>query len=266
MYEIYMTTNKINNKKYIGQHKLTEEKDYYLGSGKILKDAIEKYGRENFSKETLCLCESKEEANIQEKYYIALYEADTSTEFYNIAKGGDGGGFEYYAEYLREHPEEAEEIKQKRIEGLQKWQEANKEKMSKLGKRNIISCHQWMKEHPEIVKLNGNPEALKQWMQEHPEEAQNNRNKGRDALIQWNKEHADEQRKNLALGPQANKEKSGKKIICLNNGKEFASIREAEVYYHTYKDAIGRCLRGQLKTAGKDPDTGERLKWKYKEE
>lgn len=266
MYEIYITTNKVNNKKYIGQHKITKEKDYYLGSGKILKDAIKKYGRNNFDKKTLCLCETKEEANNQERYYINLYEADTNPQFYNLAKGGDGGGFEYYAKYLKEHPEEAERIKEKRLIGTRKWQENNKEKMVELGKRNIVKCHQWMRENPESLKLNGNPEALKLWMNEHPEEAQANRDKGRNAIAQWNKDHPEEQQRNLALGPQANKEKNGKKIICLNNGKIFASIREAEEYYHTYKDAIGRCLRGQLKTAGKDPETGERLRWKILKE
>ena len=93
-----------------------------------------------------------------------------------------------------------------------------------------------------------------------------NRKKGTQALIEWNKTHPEQLKQNLALGPLANKEKNGKKIICLNNNKIFASIREAENYYQTYKDAIGRCLRGQLKTAGKDPETGEKLRWKYLEE
>lgn len=38
MYEIYITTNLINQKKYIGQHKKTGDRDkYYLGSGILLK-------------------------------------------------------------------------------------------------------------------------------------------------------------------------------------------------------------------------------------
>lgn len=40
---IYITTNLINGKKYIGQKK--GYNDTYLGSGKILKLAIKKYGR-----------------------------------------------------------------------------------------------------------------------------------------------------------------------------------------------------------------------------
>ena len=113
------------------------------------------------------------------------------------------------------------------------------------------------------MKNNGNPEFLKKWAEEHPEEALRNRQKGTEALIKWNKEHQEQSRANLALGPQANKEKNGKKIVCVNTGQVFNSIHEAEAYFGTYKDAIGRCLRGQLNTAGKDPVTGKRLKWKY---
>lgn len=263
MYEIYITTNLINGKQYIGQHKLTKQYDYYLGSGTILKEAIKKYGVNNFKKETLCFCKTKEEANTQEQYYIKQYNAVESEEFYNLAVGGDGGGFEYYAQYLKTHPEEADRVKQARVEGLRKWQKEHPEKLWLLGKENIKKCHEWLKEHPEVLKQNGNPEALMTWMQEHPEEAKRNRTKGTEALIKWNQEHKEQQKTNLALGPQANKEKNGKKILCVNNGKVFNSIREAEVFYGTYKDAIGRCLRGQLKTAGKDPETGEKLKWQY---
>lgn len=261
MYEIYLTTNLVNGKKYLGQHKLSKQYDYYLGSGKILQEAIKKYGRENFSKTTLATCETKEEANELEKQYIKKYNAVNNEEFYNLACGGDGGGFEYFHQYLQEHPEEAQEFQQRRIDAVKKWQNEYKEIVSKLGKQNIKKCHEWQKKHPECNI--GNPEVLKQWAAAHPEEAQQYREQGKQALIKWREQHPEETKKNLALGPQANKLKSGKRIRCLNNGKEFLSVREAEAYYNTYKDAIGRCLRGQLKTAGKDPDTGERLRWEY---
>lgn len=47
---IYKTTNLINNKIYIGQHKVKEEKidNSYYGSGKLIIQAIKKYGKENF--------------------------------------------------------------------------------------------------------------------------------------------------------------------------------------------------------------------------
>jgi hypothetical protein len=46
---IYITTNKLNGKRYIGQHQ-SKDWDYkYFGSGIYLKRAIKKYGLENFT-------------------------------------------------------------------------------------------------------------------------------------------------------------------------------------------------------------------------
>jgi hypothetical protein len=59
---VYLTTCKINNKKYIGMcshEKLDKEK--YLGSGKYLKNAIKRYGKDNFIREILEECTTREE-------------------------------------------------------------------------------------------------------------------------------------------------------------------------------------------------------------
>lgn len=51
---IYKTTNTINGKIYIGQKKSSEFLGVqYLGSGKILKSAINKYGVEAFIVEVI---------------------------------------------------------------------------------------------------------------------------------------------------------------------------------------------------------------------
>ncbi len=87
---IYITTNLINGRQYIGQHKGDGE-DNYLGSGSLLKLAINKYGKENFKREVLEFAFTKEELDELERYYIALAQATTDSKFYNIHEGGNGG-------------------------------------------------------------------------------------------------------------------------------------------------------------------------------
>lgn len=74
---------------YIG--KLAAEDNTYLGSGKHLRLAIDKYGRSNFSRETLETCTDLDQLSDRERYWIEYYDAVKSDMFYNIAIGGDGG-------------------------------------------------------------------------------------------------------------------------------------------------------------------------------
>lgn len=86
-YYVYLTTNLVNGKKYIGQHH-GELNDSYLGSGALIKKAIDKYGKNNFSKIILEICEDYEALNIAERKWIKFYNAVKSNVFYNIAEGG----------------------------------------------------------------------------------------------------------------------------------------------------------------------------------
>jgi group I intron endonuclease len=86
---IYKTTNLKNGKIYIGKD--IHNNPNYLGSGKILKQAFEKYGKENFVKEIIDTENSIEELNKKEKYWIAYYQSQKREIGYNISKGGDGG-------------------------------------------------------------------------------------------------------------------------------------------------------------------------------
>lgn len=62
MYYIYLIANKINGKTYVGQRKSDKEwyEDKYMGSGKLLHRAKQKYGEENFEKFLIQHCYSKE--------------------------------------------------------------------------------------------------------------------------------------------------------------------------------------------------------------
>lgn len=92
-YIIYKTTNNINNKIYIGKHKTADVNDSYLGSGKILKRAIKKYGIENFSKEILFVFDNEQEMNDKEAA-IVTEDFINDNNVYNLCSGGRGG-FDY---------------------------------------------------------------------------------------------------------------------------------------------------------------------------
>ena len=55
------------------------------------------------------------------------------------------------------------------------------------------------------------------------------------------------------------------KVICLNTLEVFTSSAEAEKYFGL-KGGISPCCKGQRKTSGKHPVTGEKLKWMYYDE
>lgn len=87
---IYKTTNLINNKIYIGQHKAKEFDPTYLGSGKIIILAINKYGKENFICELIEWCETQSKINSRERYWIKFYNARNKNVGYNLTEGGEG--------------------------------------------------------------------------------------------------------------------------------------------------------------------------------
>lgn len=83
----YITTNLLNGKQYIGMHSTKKVDDNYLGSGVAILDAILKYGKENFKREILCICQTLEEANKNEKVFIEKYNT-LSPNGYNISPTG----------------------------------------------------------------------------------------------------------------------------------------------------------------------------------
>lgn len=91
---VYRITNKANGKLYVGQtvgSMLTRFNNHCsLGCGSIsaIKLAIQKCGRENFCVSALSICESKEELNAAEIYWIDHLQT-ISPHGYNLTVGGE---------------------------------------------------------------------------------------------------------------------------------------------------------------------------------
>ena len=106
---IYITTNMVNVKRYIGKRVYDKRGEWksYLGSGILLRKAVDKYGKQYFQREIIDFAISPEELNEKEMYWIKHYNAISDDNFYNIASGGDGGNVRVgYSEEQYLHSEE----------------------------------------------------------------------------------------------------------------------------------------------------------------
>lgn len=88
---LYKTTNLINNKYYYGMHSTYKLDDGYLGSGKILRYSIRKYGKENFVIEIIEFYSSREELVEAEIKLITEEMIIDDNLCMNLKKGGMGG-------------------------------------------------------------------------------------------------------------------------------------------------------------------------------
>ena len=111
--KIYLITNDVNSKVYVGQTIQTLNKRFnghccYSKSDRsvnmYIKRAIHKYGKDKFHITLIEECPINL-LNDREKYWISHYDAVNSDNFYNLALGGDGGNtlVGYTSEQLREH-------------------------------------------------------------------------------------------------------------------------------------------------------------------
>lgn len=92
-YTVYKVTNLVNGKFYIGKHQTNDLEDGYMGSGKIIRDAVRKYGIPNFHKEYLLVSASSQEMDMAERILVVV-DKELS---YNLSPGGEGGNVLRYA-------------------------------------------------------------------------------------------------------------------------------------------------------------------------
>ena len=144
-YCIYCHTNKINNKKYIGQTCQSPEKRWKMGRGYVncprFYSAIQHYGWENFKHEILETGLTAEEANSREQFYINLFQTQDINKGYNMTCGGNTLTTYYKdnkhkyeqslkrKQYFIEHPEKRIEQKERLKEISVRTAQQRSEKM-----------------------------------------------------------------------------------------------------------------------------------------
>jgi group I intron endonuclease len=135
---IYITTNLINGKQYVGSHNGNKD-DNYLGSGILILKAIKKYGRENFERKIIESCGSKVNPILEEKY-ISLHNT-LQPIGYNISP--TGGTFKNGGKLSKETRQKISKAKKGSIpwnKGIKEcFSKETTEKMSKSHKGKVLS-------------------------------------------------------------------------------------------------------------------------------
>ena len=87
-----MVTNNINGKVYIGSHSWDGEglDPNYYGSGKIIKQAVKKYGKKNFQVEVLYFYDTVEECRADEERILTEYDVKNCPHSYNCKNSAIG--------------------------------------------------------------------------------------------------------------------------------------------------------------------------------
>lgn len=98
---VYLTTNNINGRIYVGKHSTKNLKDNYKGSGSELKDEFKEYGKSNFTTEILKLCKSSQEAFDLEKKLVT-FDFINKRKTINRQTGGNGTTIKSITQQLRE--------------------------------------------------------------------------------------------------------------------------------------------------------------------
>lgn len=86
---VYKVKNLINGKIYIGVHSTEDPYDNYMGSGKIISNAIKTHGKNNFRKTILYIFDTEKEAYDKEREIITE-DFVNSRMTYNVNIGGKG--------------------------------------------------------------------------------------------------------------------------------------------------------------------------------
>jgi group I intron endonuclease len=94
---VYLITNKINGKRYVGQTSVSIEQrwrqhkcDATKGNTKHLYKAIRKYGFENFEIKPLVIVGTKQEMDRYEQGLIKAWDLRNPDKGYNLTDGGEG--------------------------------------------------------------------------------------------------------------------------------------------------------------------------------
>lgn len=272
-FKVYMHTNKINSKKYVG---ITCQKgsrrwryDGYGYKGSYyFYSAIQKYGWQNFETTILEIGLSKEEAEKREIELIKYYDTTNKSKGYNITKGGN---------IIGNHSEEVRKIMSEKAKKrpidyakIRKMQEINRGRTLSEEQRKMMSEQRkgkkLSKKHVESIRKSHigyiHPEEQKRKISSSLKkfyESDENRVK---RSLEMKKVYSDPiARKNSSLS----KMKTNKPVLLVNTEERFENHVDAGKKYGIQNNKILKNCQKLSLSAGKDLDKNP-LIWVFEED
>lgn len=263
---VYIHTNKINGKKYVGITSKNPPEKRWGKHGSRYKDnvyfwnAIQKYGWDNFKHEVILKNETLDFANKAEKCLIKTYNC-RAPHGYNLTDGGDGTPGHILSDESKKKM--IESIKMGYELGRKPWNygipmsDEQKEKMRQVSIGRIIS-EDTRKKLSDIKK--GKPPNNKgKPMSEEAKKKLSNALKWHPTSMETRNKIGDANRGRY-IGMNHPKHRP---IYCLELNEIFWGAKEVNEKYKFSASNIGLCCRGERNYAHKHPVTGEILHWYY---
>ena len=253
-YLVYLHKNKLNNKVYIGQtHQSPKERWGKNGSGYKTSPhfyhAIQKYGWDNFQHIIIKSNLTAKQADQLETNLINQYNATNPNYGYNIRLGGEHGF--YYTQEQKENLSISLKRNSHNSKNARKIR--CKETNDIFG--TVADAQRWANTTHIVDVLMGR----RQYAGRNPITGQK---------LSW--EYVNNDAKITKICKEQTQtcfsklRKKKKKILCLNTGKIFLSIKDAANWCNLKSSSnISEVAKGKRKTAGKHPVTKEPLYWKY---
>lgn len=230
IYQVYIHTNKENGKVYIGItssniSKRAGSNGINYKKNTLFYRAIQKYGWDNFTHETLFTELTINEAAKIEQNLIAKYQSNNPLFGYNISSGGESGN-----------------------SGCSMSEEMRKKRSAIYSGEGNPCYGKFGSEHPVYGRRHTEDEIrkIREWnIDKHVSDSTRAKlSKSRKEAGAWKGE------KNPNYGNRLGKAKQARRVKCLETGEEYDCIKSAALSKGVFANGISYCCRGTQNTAG----------------
>lgn len=235
---IYLRTNTVNGKQYVGQTNDFKQREYdwkraTYYAGPIINRARDKYGIENFKAEVLKECGTQEQLNFWEQYYIK--ELDTKVpNGYNLTDGGGGCSGYHHTEEQRAKLSESRK-------GRLPWNKGLTNETDERVRRSSIS-RTGSKRSEEMKRKNSEmKKGNKNWLGKHHSEE----TKKKISEYQRQPHIREERMMNSKTRKETYQYTLDEKLVAI-----YPSVLEAARQTNIHQANIRKCIKGEIKQSG----------------